>query len=260
MTPRQRRDRIVELVRQHERMSVDALAEQLAASRETIRRDLAELDGRGWLRKVHGGASLPEPGSQGRVAEGPFSERLRENGPAKRAIARRAAALFRPGDSLFVDTGTTTLCFAEELALARGLTVITNSTPIAALAARGEGSTVFLIGGRYRESGGENLGPIAIEQLQRFHALHAVLTIGAIGRDGVSDFDEAEAEIARMMIRQARSVTVLADGSKFAGAGIFSVAPLAEIDRLVTDAPPPAAMADRLIADGVEVLLAGAAT
>lgn len=256
MSPEERRDRIVALVRERERVSVDDLAGLLAASRETIRRDLAELDSRGWLKKFHGGAGLPEPGRYGRTDEGPFSDRLRENGAAKRAIARRAIALFQSGDSLFVDTGTTTLLFAEELARARGLTVITNSAPIAALAARGEDNAVFLIGGRYREAGGENLGAIAIEQLRRFHALHAVLTVGAVGEEGISDFDAEEADVARAMIEQARRVTVLADHSKFGRSGLFALAPLSGVDRIVTDVAPRPEMAERLLASGVELLVA----
>ncbi|GAB4068454.1 hypothetical protein GCM10028812_26810 [Ancylobacter sonchi] len=173
------------------------------------------------------------------MEEGPFSERLRDNSAAKRLIARRAIGLFRPGDSPFVDTGTTTLCFAEQLSVARDLTIMTNSVRIAALAARGEGSKVFLVGGRHREAGAENVGPIAVERLKRFHALHAVLTVGAIDADGIDDFHEEEAKVARAMIRQARGVTIPADRFKFDGAGLFRIAPLSDIDRIVADAPPP---------------------
>ncbi|BCJ90403.1 DeoR family transcriptional regulator [Terrihabitans soli] len=255
MTPEDRRNRIVELVRARERVTVDALADLLDASRETIRRDLSELDARGWLRKFHGGASLPEPGLYGRSEEGPFSERMRQNTAAKRAIARRAISLFRPGDSLFIDTGTTTLLFAEEIARSRDLTVITNSAQIASLVARGEGNSVFLIGGRYREAGAENLGTMAVEQVRRFHALHAVLTVGAIDESGISDFDEEEAELARAMIERARRVTVLADASKVACSSLFAVAPLPGVHRLITDAAPSGAMEKALVSAGVDVVL-----
>jgi DeoR family glycerol-3-phosphate regulon repressor len=256
MTPEDRRTRIVELVRARERVTVDALADLLDASRETIRRDLSELDQRGWLRKFHGGATLPEPGLYGRAEEGPFSERMRENTAAKRAIARRAISLFQPGDSLFIDTGTTTLLFAEEVARSHDLTIITNSAQIAALAARGDGNKVFLIGGRYRDAGAENLGAIAVDQVQRFHTLHAVLTVGAIDDCGISDFDEEEAELARAMIKQARRVTVLADASKFTRSSLFAVAPLTEVSRIVTDAAPSGAMERSLLAAGVDVISA----
>src|SRR5262249_60877124 len=120
----------------------------------------------------------------------------------------------------FVDTGTTTLWFAEELASSTGLTVITNSAAIAALSSRGTSSSTFLIGGEYRADGTENLGPLAIEQIGHFHAIHAVLAVGSIETVGVLDFDGREADVARAMIAQARSVTVLAGASKFWRGGL----------------------------------------
>jgi DeoR family glycerol-3-phosphate regulon repressor len=257
MTPEERRQRIVSVVRDRERVSVDALAGMLDASRETIRRDLSELDALGWLRKHHGGASAVEPALSEALREGPFRERMRDALPAKRAIARTAISLFQPGDSLFIDTGTTTLVFAEELARARELTIITNSTKIAALAGRGEGNQVFLLGGRYRDDGGESLGPIAVDQARRFHAMHAVLTVGALDAAGIMDFDPEEAEIARVMTEQARDVTVLADSGKFGRSALFKVATLEAVTRLVTDAAPPRETEAALREAGVKTVLAG---
>ena len=116
MKPGIRRERIVDLVRERERVSVDDLAALLGSSRETIRRDLTELAGRGLIRKVHGGAMMPEV-----PREGAFPARLSEAIREKRAVARAAAALFGAGDTLFIDTGTTTLLFAEELARRPGV-------------------------------------------------------------------------------------------------------------------------------------------
>jgi hypothetical protein len=111
MRPTARRDRIMELLVEHRRLTVEELAQQLGASPETIRRDLTELAARDVLRKFHGGAALPESG-----AKGAFQARMAENLPAKRAIARRAAGLFATGDTIFVDTGSTTIAFAAALA------------------------------------------------------------------------------------------------------------------------------------------------
>ncbi|WP_020188023.1 DeoR/GlpR family DNA-binding transcription regulator [Methylopila sp. 73B] len=258
MRPDERRERIVAMVLERERVSVDALADALDASRETIRRDLAELDGQGRLRKLHGGATLPGLSLYEPDREGPFQARLAENAAAKRAVARAAIGLFRPGDTLFVDTGTTTLLFAEELSRARGLTVITNSAAIAALASRGEDAQAFLLGGEYRDGGAECLGAMAIDQIRRFHAVHAVLTVGAVHEAGVLDYDAREAEIARAMVAQARAVTVLADASKFDRSAPFVVAPLEAISRIVTDAVPVGPIADALVAAGVEVVAARA--
>ncbi len=256
MRPEERHERIVALVYSKERVSVAALASTLKASRETIRRDLTELDRRGRLRKLHGGATLPEPALLTPDREGPFQARLAQNAPAKRAVARRTARLFTPGETLFVDTGTSTLMLAEELAHACGLTVITNSAAIAALCARGRDNAVFLLGGAYRADGGESVGPLAVDQIGGFHADHAVLAVGAVTEAGLLDYDLDEAIVARAMIAQARSLTVVADASKFGRSGLFKIAPLTKVARLVCERAPPQALAAALRDAGVEVLIA----
>jgi DeoR/GlpR family transcriptional regulator of sugar metabolism len=256
MRPTIRRERIEQVVRERERVTVDALAELLGTSRETIRRDLTDLAERGRVRKIHGGATMSEPKVPDTDFEGSFQGRLLENADAKRAIARRAIQLFQPGDTLFVDTGTTTLWFAEELAAAAGLTVITNSAAIAALAARGASNATYLVGGEYKADGTENLGPLAVEQIGHFHAIHAVLAVGSIESVGILDFDVREADVARAMIAQARSVTVLADASKFHRGGLIKVAGLDAVARIVTEAAPPDEIAVALSDAGAEVILA----
>lgn len=251
MRPEDRRQRIVDLVRARRRVTVDELAESLDISRETIRRDLTELADRHLLRKVHGGATLPE--LQG---EGAFSVRMGERAAEKRAIARRAAELFMPGDTLFVDTGTTTLAFAEELARRQRLTVITNSLSIAQVMGRaGNGHAVYLLGGTFSEDASETLGPLAIEQISTFHAAHAVLTVGAVNETGLQDFNLEEAQIARAMLGQARCVTVLADDSKFEQHALFPIAALDKIDRLVSNAAPGNNLAEALREADVETLV-----
>jgi len=254
MSLEDRRSEIVDFVRTEGKASVEQLADALGASRETIRRDLAELDRRGLIRKVHGGAVVVEPGSAV-GGENPFSARMVENLKAKRAIAQRATALFGPGDSLFIDTGSTTLVFAEELASLSGLTVITNSAAIAALAAKGPENRVFLLGGEYRRGGQESVGEMAIAQIGQFRATHAVLTVAAVSNNGFMDHDMQEAQIARAMIRQAGHVTVLADASKMGKSGIFELGPLDMASRLVTDEVAHD-LAEKLRAAGVEIILA----
>lgn len=252
MKPKLRQDRIVDILRQQERISVEALADLLSASRETIRRDLNDLADRGEVRKFHGGAMLPEP-----AVEGDFSSRLSEAPAEKRAIARAAAALFGPGESLLVDAGTTTLAFAEELARRSGLTVVTNCLRIAQVVGQGPGGNrVFVIGGEYRPDVGETVGALAAAQIAGFNATHAVLTIGGLVAAGAYDFQIEEAGIARAMVAQAQHVTVIADGSKFNRRALFQVCRLEEIDRIVVDRPPDQALADALADAGVEVIVA----
>jgi DeoR/GlpR family transcriptional regulator of sugar metabolism len=131
MNPKARQSQILDLVRQHGRASVEELASRFSASRETIRRDLNVLSKAGIILKVHGAAKLPH--AQG---EGPFEQRMTEHASAKREIARRAAPLVGPGDTVFIDTGSTTLFYAEAIAKTDGLTVVTNSTEIARIIGR----------------------------------------------------------------------------------------------------------------------------
>ncbi|MBO1077714.1 DeoR/GlpR family DNA-binding transcription regulator [Roseomonas haemaphysalidis] len=246
----ERRDRIVELLVEHRRMTVETLARQLGASQETIRRDLTDLAARDRLHKFHGGAMLPD-----RMAEDAFALRMAENQSAKQAIGTAAARLFAPGDTLFVDTGSTTLAFATALARRDGLTVITNSVGIAQQMSR-NGNRAFLLGGEHRHEAGENIGPLVLQQLAGFQPDHAVLTVGGITASGVHDFDLEEAEIARSMIERSRQVTVLADSSKFDRAALFHLCPLSRLGRLVTDRAPAPPLLAALRGAGVEVILA----
>jgi DeoR family glycerol-3-phosphate regulon repressor len=254
MHPRERREKILELLRASEsgRVTVEDLARILKSSPETIRRDLTQLSSRSLVSKFHGGASLPQPSG-----EGPFRTRMADSLRQKRAIARVAAGLFRPGDTLLVDTGSTTIVFAEELSRQTGLTVITNSVLIAQTMTRGRnGNRAFLIGGEYSDEAMVNLGALAVQQVAQFHAIHAVITVGAIEAEGAMDFTLEESELARAMIGQVRKLTVIADSSKLEKAGLFRVCRLDAIDRIVTDAQPKGPLADALNAAEVEVLIA----
>lgn len=248
MRPNERRQQILELLRQRERVSVDELAQILATSQETIRRDLAELSASGQVTKFHGGAALPPSGEH----ENAFQTRLNEHAQEKRAIARYAAGLFAPGDSIFIDTGTTTLLFGRELARLNRLTLITNSLLIANEAAA-SGNRVFMIGGEFRPESQQNTGALALEQISRFNAEHAVITIGALDCDGAMDFSIEEAEVARAMIAQVRNLTVIADSSKMGRRALFKVFPLNRISRLVVDRMPTGALLEALREAGVEI-------
>lgn len=258
MSPDERRSRIAYLVRERGRVTVEDLAGEIDISRETIRRDLNALSAKGLVRKFHGGAA--------RIAgdtEGSFHQRMGENVPAKLAIARRAATLFAPGESLFIDTGSTTLYFAEALAQSagaqsHGLTVITNSTAIArTLSPPGSPHRVVLIGGDYHHDNQETVGVMAVSQIRVFRTRHAVLTVGAIADTGsVMDFSIEEAEVARAMVAQSEEVTILADVSKLARTALCEVCHLDEVRRLVCDGSPPISVAQAIEEAGVELLMA----
>ncbi|MGH7185559.1 MAG: DeoR/GlpR family DNA-binding transcription regulator [Pseudomonadota bacterium] len=251
MRPDDRQKLIANLVRSKGRLTVEALAGELGTSRETIRRDLTALADNGLVRKIHGGAMPPWADT-----EGPFSQRMLENTAAKQRIAVAAAGLFGAGDTLFIDTGSTTLCLAEALAKRAALTVVTNSSAIAKVLSQADaGHRVYLLGGEFNGDNLETGGELALEQIRAFRANHVVLTIGALeARAGVMDFNIEEAQVARAMIGQSQSVTIIADASKFDRIAAFEVCPLERVARLVCDAPPTGDLARKLAAAGVAVI------
>ena len=123
MRPRDRQLRITDMVRSQGKVSVDELVETFHTSAETISRDLTFLAANGKIQKIHGGAIPLRT-----FGEGPFAQRMQLNSQAKRLIAQQVRQLVSPGDSLFIDTGSTTLEVAEELTTIDDLTVITNSS------------------------------------------------------------------------------------------------------------------------------------
>ena len=255
MTPAERRQEIVTLIRQRGRITVDELAARLDISRETIRRDLTRLAQSGLVQKFHGGASLPLT-----TGEAPFRARMSDHALEKARIAVKAATLISPGETVFVDTGSTTVYFAEELAKVGNLTVITNSAEIARIMDKsGAGCRAFMLGGEFHSGNRQTAGPMAIAQARLFRAHHCVLTIGALDvRTGVMDFNIEEAQVARAMIEQAESLTILVDSSKFGAIASFEVCPLSRIGNLVCDARPDPELMAALEKNGVRVHLATA--
>lgn len=236
-------------------MTVEDLADRLDVSRETIRRDLAKMDADGRLRKFHGGARAAGSSIEATENEGPFATRMAENFDAKKKIAVAASRLLKPEDSVFIDTGSTTVAFADELAKVSSLLIITNSPRIAAAAANNPSHKVFLIGGAYGADAGESLGPLALEQIAKFRVKYAIITVGALDANSLMDFDLQEAEVAKAMIDRADKLIVLADHTKLEKKAVFEVAPITAIDYLVTDRPPSPHVAAYLSAANIEFVV-----
>lgn len=250
MKPKHRRSEINDILRQDGHASVELLAARFDTSVETIRRDLGVLSAAGKLQRTHGGAILP-----GLIGEGSFQQRMRENVSAKRLIAKRASALISPGDTLFINVGSTTLMLAEELVHIDKLTVITNSTQIAGILGSQKSIQLFLVGGEYNPESASMFGQMAIEQLGRFRADLALVTIGGVDAlSGATDFDHHEAALTRAMIAQAEKTVILADAVKFDRVTPFEVASYAQIDYLVSERVPDSSLMNALLDAGVSVV------
>lgn len=239
MKPKQRRLQILEAVGQQGHLSVEVLAQRFDVSVETIRRDLGQLAESGMLQKVHGGARRLRL-----HAEGSFDERMAENAGAKQVIAQKLTAIVEPGDTIFIDTGSTTLICAQALAEIERLTVITNSVRIAQVLGKSENNvTVYLLGGTFSHDNGETVGPLVIDQIARFQVDHAVLTVAAINAEvGAMDSNFEEAQVARAMINHSNHTIVLANAEKLGRNAAYRVCRFDEINTIVCDQPPGAEM------------------
>ncbi|TDB75567.1 DeoR/GlpR family DNA-binding transcription regulator [Micromonospora sp. KC723] len=238
MLAQQRQSAILELIRQRGGVRVSHLVSRFGVSDMTIRRDLEVLAERGLVDKVHGGATLAGPGS----AEEPgFAAKSIRQQTEKRAIVERAACLVEPGMAVALSAGTTTAALATRLADVRGLTVVTNSIPVAdALYQNPRPDQTVVLTGGIRTPSDALTGPVAEAAIGSLNV--DVLFLGVHGmspRTGFTTPNLLEAAVNRRLISAARRLVVLADHTKWETIGIATIAPLEAADVLITDARLP---------------------
>ena len=247
-----RRGEIRRLLQEEGTISISDLAQKLGVSLETIRRDVKPMTDAGMITRMHGAVGLPDY-----VGEAPFEMRMRENARAKRVIAQWVAATIRNGESIMLDTGTTTSFLARELLQHRNLTVVTNSSDIARTLATVNGNKVFMAGGELRSDSGAAFGVSAIEFVSRFSVTHAVISVGALDAPGgITDYELEEAEFARTVLSRGARTIAITDASKFGRRGLVQVCDFEAIDELVTDRDPPNDILQALQAAGTTVTVA----
>lgn len=253
-----RHARIVELARSDGAVTVEALAAHFGLAPQTIRRDLNELCAAGSLVRVHGGAVPPEAvEALGNARNLAYDRRRLLAARAKRAIGRAAAALVPERASLFINIGTTTEAVAQALAPRDGLLVVTNNINVANILRLGGGSEVVIAGGMVRPADGGVVGEAAVEFIRQFKVDIAVIGTSAIDADGsLLDYDFREVSVARAIMAGARRVILVADGDKTRRAAPVRIARLTDVDVWVTDASPPAALAELCAEEGVQVVVA----
>lgn len=252
MNHSKRHNDILRLLQQDGTVTIADLAKKLDVSLETVRRDIKPLTTNGAVVKMHGAVALPSL-----LGEAPFEKRMRENSDAKRAIAIAVAATIRDGDSIMLDTGTTTSYLARELLGHRRLTVVTNSSDIARTLSTVNDNRVYMAGGELRSDNGAAFGISAIEFISHFTVGHAVISTGAIDATiGIMDYDLEEAEFARAVVAQGRRAVVVTDYTKFGRQGLVRVCDFSALTDLYTDKAPPRDVAAALKTAGVTVNLA----
>jgi len=262
MHAEERLERVQRIVTESGRVAVAELARTFDVTTETVRRDLAQLEDRGILRRVHGGAVAASNSSRVEVS---LSTRRDLNTSAKARIAQ-AAMTFIPASfsgAIAIDAGTTTALFAEHVARWRPATphqtlvVITNSISVASIVSENSDVELHLLGGRLRGITSAAVGSATLQQLS--HLSPDIAFIGANGvhaRFGLSTPDQDEAAVKTAITRGARRVVALVDATKLGEETLVSFADLGDIDTLVTDEEPNPELSSALYNAEVEVLLA----
>lgn len=245
-----RQRRLLQHLRQRGSGNVTELADALGVSASTVRRDLHEMNERGLLTRVHGGASVLDSD-----LEPVLSSRETEHAEQKRRIGEAAAGKVSPGSTILITGGTTTEAMLPYLSGIENLTVLTNGLNIVYQLARYPDIAVVVLGGVLRHEEMSLLGPIAEQVLLEFHV--DTVFSGAFGIDahaGLSGINVAEAGTDRRMLQSAQSLVVLVDSSKFNRRGPVRLAASDQISCLITDVDAPADALTALRAKGVDVI------
>lgn len=230
----QRHQLIVEELRRQGAVRVGELTELLAVSEMTVRRDLDALAAEGLLEKVHGGATLP-----GRLsAEEPgFEAKSQRQLAEKESIAREAAKLVEPGQSIGLTGGTTTWRLAHHVARVPHLTVVTNSIQVANVFHREPRPdlTVVLTGG-VRTPSDALVGPVAVNTIRSLHLDVLFIGVHGVAADvGLTTPNLLEAETDRALVAASGRRVVVADHTKWGVRGLSRIAGLEDVDVFVSD-------------------------
>jgi DeoR family fructose operon transcriptional repressor len=249
----ERQEEILALIRQEKRVSVTSLADRFAVVGETIRRDLADLENRGLIRRVHGGAIPLE-----RVTfEPPIEARHDLMRPEKERIALAALAELPGEGSAFIEAGSTTSFLARVLPADCSLTIVTNGGYIASSLARQPNLTVLAVGGRVRSRSLACVDDWALDTLSKLRVDVAFLgTNGLSVENGLTTPDPAEAAVKRAMLSIAPYTVLLADHSKVGVVSLLRYGELDQIDTLITDSGLPESQEGDLQDAGIRVIRA----
>lgn len=228
----ERHDRIIKLINTNRMVKVTELMKEFGVSIETVRRDLEFLEEKGYLKRVYGGAIPNSP----KGIEPEYSSREVSNLAEKTAIAEKVLELVEDRDTIAIDLGTTTLEVAKKLLAKKGLTILTNSMPIATELIANESFKIYMLGGQLRNREFATSGLLTVEFLSHFRVDKAIIGAGGITlKNGITDYHFEEASVRKKMIDIAEKVITVADYSKFGISAFTQVCELNEVDVIVTD-------------------------
>lgn len=253
MTLNPRQEQLLDEVRSLGSATVEALAEKLGVTLQTVRRDIKLMAEAGLLARFHGGARVPSS----TIENVAYRQRQGMHADAKMRIARTIARAVPDHCSLIINIGTTTEAVARELRHKRGLRVITNNLNVAAILSDNPDCEVLVAGGVLRARDRGIVGEATVEFIRQFKVDIGLIGISGIEADGtLRDYDFREVTVARAILEQSREVWLAADHSKFNRPAIVELARLDHIDILYTDREPPPPFPKLLADAGVQCEIA----
>jgi DeoR/GlpR family transcriptional regulator of sugar metabolism len=251
----ERFERIIAELRVSPTVRISELAAAFEVSAETVRRDIDELSRQGLVDRTYGGAA-----AHALAHEPAVNERYRFRVEERTRLGACAAGLIEDDDVLMIDSGATTTHFAKQLAAAAPrVTVLTNCLGVALALGQTPGLRVVLCPGDYDVQEGGTFGSETAAFLRRFHATKAFIGASGLTAEGPVEVNSAASWVKRTMIERSERRLLVVDHTKFEARSLEVVCPLDRLDDLVTDATPPPALGDALVAAGVEVHVARSA-
>jgi DeoR/GlpR family transcriptional regulator of sugar metabolism len=248
----ERQQTILELLNARGRLTIAELSSRMSVSDMTVRRDLAQLESDGLLRRTHGGATRIRSGS----FEPPLTMRARLNPEAKRAIAADIAAELVDGQTLVLDGGSTGMAIAEAL-VGRRLTICALNLRVADILAASPQTTVMVPGGRVRHEEHSFVGPAAERTLADHRFDTFVMTVSAIdSAAGLTEWNVDDAAVKRAALASSGRCIVACDSSKFGQTAFARIGGLDTADLIVTDSELDAGQRQAVQVSGVLLRLA----
>lgn len=246
---KERHLKILDLVNEKDRISVQELSARLGLSVVTIRKDLEELESEGLLRRQHGYAAKASPDA--------INSRMSFRYLEKKKIAQKAVSLVEPMETIMIESGSTCALFAAELAAVNDVTIITNSTYIARSLGNAPGVKVILLGGDYDTVAEVTTGPVTELCAREYYVDKIFVGIdGFTEESGFTNINHTRCSTVRALAKQADKVVVLTTSDKFGKRSVAKMFSTKEVHTVVTDSNLPLEYTDSLRSQNVQVELA----
>ena len=254
LLPAERQQRILDILREEFTVRSSRLSELMGVSEMTIRRDLDTLEKQGLIERTHGGAVSRQERVAGKFH---YSASAEKNLPEKQNIAKRAAAMIEPHDVIYIGEGVTTAQVVRFAEPGMPFTIFTNNLGVISEIAD-KAAELILLAGTYYPGTHALAGPLTMEMIRQINASKVFLGVDGLSLSaGLTTPDLDIAVIERSMIRHTRGqVIAMADHQKFGLVAQMSIAPLKNIDVLITDREIPQDFMQDLESMGVQVVVA----